>query len=72
MCCNEVDYALLAIRYVIMLSLMPNGVDNKARAIAFSKACESLGVLPNETILNKLLEFLKYQKTIMQDYAKGI
>jgi hypothetical protein len=55
-----------------MLSLMPNGVDNKAKAIAFSKACESLGVLPNETILAKLLEFLKYQKTIMQDYAKGM
>jgi hypothetical protein len=72
MCCNEVDYALLAIRYVIMLSLMPNGVDNKAKAIAFSKACESLGVLPNDTILAKLLEFMKYQKTIMQDYAKGI
>jgi hypothetical protein len=55
-----------------MLSLMTNGFDNKAKAIAFSKACESLGILPNETILNKLLEFLKYQKTIMHEYAKGI
>jgi hypothetical protein len=72
MCCSEVDYALLALRYLLILMNMPDGMDNNAKKIAFSKACESLGVLPNDYILARLLEYLQQQKTIILQMIKGI
>jgi hypothetical protein len=69
MCCGDINYELLALRFLLAIGLL-NGLDKEKIAIALSKACESDNILPNQIILQKIETLIKHNTELMRKLLK--